>query len=300
MNTRTNRAKALLFPLIFIAYGTSQAQFLDAFDKDEITGWSFFTGDGAATMDFVPGDGYARILVDATADRHNVWWAIIKRDVSAWLDLEKLADPDYELRVEARVRVSDAPRRLNFMVNTQRTTDFHEHLKEYDIPDTAGWHTISMTTRNLDAVPGDALNVQLGVTDWGPDKYHVDVDYYRAEIVNVRRAGPDQGEPLPYHPAVPDIDTFAHKLEVTHDALINAGFPGVNFNDWHIKTREGDMPVLTVRAGQWAVLRWDFSRYAEAEADGAGLLELTMHSILKGGDYTAAYGEDFGMEFDKV
>ena len=292
--------KLLFFLLTLILPGISQAQFLDRFDRDDIEGWFFFTGDGDATMDFVQKKDCARILVDATRDKHNVWWAIIKRDISSYLDLQKLESPDFELRVEARVRVSDAPRRINFMINTQRTTNYHEHLLEYDIPDTTGWHTISMTTKNLDAAPGDTLYVQLGVTDWGLDKYHVDVDYYRADIVSVDRAEPDKGEPLPYHPPVPGTDTFSHQLAVKHAALINRDFPEVKFNDWHIKEQGRDVPILTVSAKQWAVLRWDFGNYAESQAAGLALLELTTQSILRGGDYIGAYGNDLGMEFGKV
>lgn len=300
MNMIYKKITPLLFLLFFIAPEICQSQFLDSFDNKKIEGWTFFTGDGGATMDFVPKDGHARIFVDATNDRHNVWWALIRRNISASLDLSKLKDPNFELRVEARVRVSDAPRRLNFMVNTQRTTDFHKQLREYDIADTTGWHTISMTTGNLDAVPGDSLFVQLGIIDWGLEKYHVDLDYYRADIIDVTEAGPDKGEPLLYHPPVPDTDRFSNHLDVTHDALINSDFPDVNFNDWQVTEQEGNVRVLTVDANQWAVLRWDFDQYKNAEADGLGLLELTTHSVSKGGNYIDAYGEELEMEFGKV
>ena len=49
---------------------------------------------------------------------------------------KRLQEPGYALRVEAKVRVSHAPRRVNFMANTQRTTNYHACLMEYDIPDT--------------------------------------------------------------------------------------------------------------------------------------------------------------------
>jgi hypothetical protein len=286
--------------LIFIIPAFSQAQFLDNFDKDDIEGWFFFTGDGKATMDFIQEDNYARILVDARKDKHNVWWAIIKRDISSFLDMKQLENPGFELRVEARVRLSHAPRRINFMINTQRTTNYHEHLMEYDIADTSAWHTISMTTKNLDALPGDSLYVQLGVTDWGLDTYHVDLDYYRADVVNVDLAGPDKGEPLPYHPALPAVETFEHKLDVAHDALINQQFPEVNFNDWSVSEQGKKVPVLTVSANQWIVLRWDFSQLKNKEAVGQGLLELTTHSILYGGNYRETFGNDLGMEFGKI
>ena len=129
-NTTASKNILSIVVLILAGCGICQAQFLDSFDKNEIEGWFFFTGDGAATMDFVQKDGFSRILVDATKDKHNVYWTLIKRDVTAFLDLEKLKEPDFELRVEAKVRVSNAPRRINMMVNTQRTINYHEHLME--------------------------------------------------------------------------------------------------------------------------------------------------------------------------
>lgn len=294
------KKKLKIILLILITYGICQAQFLDSFDRKKIEGWFFLTGDGAATMDFIQKDGYARIFVDATKDKHNVWWATIKRDVSASLDLNKLQDPSFELRVEAKVRVGNAPRRINMMVNTQRTTNFHIHLMEFDIPDTSNWHTVSMTTKKFDAVPGDTVYVQLSATDWGLGKYHVDLDYYRADIININLAEPDKGELVPYHPPVPDVDTFSNHLDVTHDGLINSNFPEVNFNDWHVKEQEGDARILTVNANQWAILRWDFEQYNNFKIDGSGLLELTTHSVPKGGNYIEIYGEDFGIEFGKI
>lgn len=278
----------------------AHAQFLDSFDGPPIEGWFTMSGDGAAKVEFLPHEGFARIQIDATPDRHNVWWTLIKRDVSRHLDLAKLADPAYELRVEARVRASHAPRRVNFMLNTQRTVDFHQHLREYDLADTAGWHTISMTTEDFDAVPGDTVFVQLAATDWGPGRYHLDVDYYRADVVRRDLAGPDVGEPLVYHPPIADPQGFAHHLRVTHDSVINSDHPDVNFNDWRTGEREGTARILTVDANQAAILRWDFAAFRGREADGAGVLELTTQSVALGGNYVAAYGEDLGVEFGKI
>lgn len=91
------------------------AQFIDDFndvaiakDPRGINGWAFFTGDGKATMDFQQGDGYASILVDSTKDKRNIWWALIKRRVSADLDLNLLKKSGFELRIEARIRLSHA------------------------------------------------------------------------------------------------------------------------------------------------------------------------------------------------
>lgn len=274
----------------------SHADFRDEFDGPPFVDWQLLTGDGNVQLRLEPMDGFARIHVDATQDQHNIWWAIIKRDVAAHLDLEKLKDPAYELRVEARIRPSHAPRRVNFMINTQRTTDFHEHLREYDLASTSEWHVISMTTRNLDVQPGDQLNVQLGITDWGPDQYHVDIDYYRAEVVKVSNAAPDLGEPLVYHPPVPPLNTFKNQEKVAQDAVINEHFPEVNFHNW----QSNGARVLTVTAGQYALLKWDLTAYKGQQAAGAGVLALTTESVQSGGNYVAAYGEDLGIEFGKL
>ncbi|HYD85501.1 MAG TPA: hypothetical protein VEA63_15650, partial [Opitutus sp.] len=265
-----------------------------------IEGWFTMTGDGTAKIDFVPNDGFARMQIDGTQDRHNVWWTLIKRDITADLDLAKLADPAYELRVEARVRASHAPRRVNFMINTQRTTDFHQHLREYDLADTSDWHTISMTTQDFDARPGDTVFVQLAATDWGSGKYHLDVDYYRADVVRRDGAKPDVGEPLVYHPPIPDLKTFEHHLAVTHDSVVHVDFPDVNFNDWHVTDASGPARVLTVDARQSAILRWNFGEYRARAVDGAGILELTTSSVAKGGDYVRHFGQDLGIEFGKL
>jgi hypothetical protein len=182
------------------------------------------------------------------------------------------------------------------MINTQRTTDYHEHLREYDLDQTTDWQVISMTTRNLDAMPGDQLNVQLSVTDWGPGEYYLDVDYYRAEVVPVKNAKADVGEPLVYHPPIPAVKSFTQHLKVQQDTSINSAFPLVNFNNW----TSNNARVFTVSAGQYPLLRWDLQSFQGQKATAAGVLELTTESVQKGGNYIAALGEDFGIEFDKV
>jgi hypothetical protein len=292
--------KSIIFFLILMASCISHAQFVDNFDSDSIKGWFCLTGDGAATMKFVQEKGYATMIVDATKDKYNIYWTTIKRDVSSSLDLSKLKDTTYQLRVEAKVRVHDAPRRLNTMVNTQRTKNYHIDLMEFEINDTTDWHIISMTTKRFDAVPGDTVYVQLCATDYGLGKYNVDIDYYRANIVNVREAGPDKGELIPYHPPMPGSAAFSEHLDVAQDCLINSDFPEVNFNDWQVKEEGGESYVLTINANQWAILKWDFKKYMGRKADGPGLLELTTQSAPQGGKYIEAYGEEFGIEFGKI
>ncbi|NLT51194.1 MAG: hypothetical protein GXX85_09780 [Ignavibacteria bacterium] len=297
-----NRLEKCITVIIFatLLSSFSEAQFLDEFDKNKIDGWFFFTGDGNAEMDFVQTDGFARIFIDATNDKYNVYWTLIKRDITEFLDLSKFKDAAYELRVEARVRVHEAPRRVNFMINTQRTTDFHKDLMEFDIPDTNEWHIISYTTHNFDALPGDTVYVQFCATDWGIGKYIVDLDYYKAEIVNIKIAESDKGVLTPYHPPIPEISTFINHYAVSDDCVINSDFTEVNFNDWKIKDKDGDKKVLTVNGNQWAILKWDFEKFMNLKIDGSGLLELTTQSVAKGGNYVKAFGDDLGIEFGKI
>jgi hypothetical protein len=290
----------ILFTLLLFPFFTSSAQFADHFEDHSVEDWDFFTGDGEASMTFTPKNRYVTIKVDATGDKHNVWWAIIKKNVAEQLDLSKLENPDFELRVEAKVRVSEAPRRLNFMVNTQRTTDYHKQLKEFDITDTTNWHVISMTTRDLDAVPGDDLNVQLGVTDWGFRTYEVDIDYYKADIINTKTPTPDKGEPLTYHPSIPEMDSFSNHLIASESAVINTRFPDTNFQNWQDHNATNSTSILSVSADNWVVLKWDFNEFKKPVTESAGILELTTHSIQTGGQYSAVFGEDLGMEFGKV
>lgn len=291
---------SLLVCILLLFSGLCQAQFIDNFDKKEIKEWLFFTGDGYATMDFVQQEGgYASVFIDATKDPYNIWYAITKRNVAPYLNLNKLKGTDTELRVEARVRIHNPPRRVNLMVNTQRTTDFHHDLMEFELPDT-NWHVISLTTRDLNAVPGDSLYIQFDVTDFGWDKYQVDVDYIKADIINVKKAGPDKGIRIPYHPPIPPVTTFSNHVEVKHDALINSDYPKVNLNDWHVQEKEGLARVLTISANQWAILRWDMEKYKNAKAEGAGLLELTTQAVSTGGNYKEVYGQQLGEEFPRV
>lgn len=265
----------------------ARAQFVDHFDEAATAGWDYNTGDGQVRMDFsASGDGQAVIRVDATQDRYNIWWALVRREVSEALDLDLLEEPDHELRIEARIRLSHAPRRVNLHLNTQRTTDFHTHLMEFDIPDTTGWHTISMTTHDFDAGPGDVVNAQLALIDWGLERYRLDVDYFRVDVVDTTRTGPDRGEQVPYDPPVPPLESFSKRLEVAEAGMIDLDHPDVNLSGWRIDG--SDVPVLTVDGTRLAVLRWNLDGYEDAS--GSAVLALTTYSLQRG-DYAL---DEFG------
>lgn len=298
--TSSKLKRALSFPALLamavLIPVTVRGQFFDDFngplnkDPEGVTGWSFFTGEGRAVVDFVRGPGYASILVDATGDRRGVWWALIKHRVSDRMDLALLGKPGYALRIEARIRVSHAPRRVNLHLNTQKTTDFHSHLMEFDIPDTTDWHTISMTTHGFQAGPGDTVNGQMALMDWGLGKYRVDVDYFRVDVVNAALAGPDKGEAVPYHPPVADPKSFACEARALADSTVDVDNPDVNLNNWYVRDAGKKTSIVTAGGTRLAILRFDFGAMAGKKVEGHGLLELTTRSIERASDEIPDFG----------
>ena len=278
--------------LLGLAATPAAAQFRDDFDGprgEPPRGWTFFTGDGAATMDFRNAGGQAALSVDATRDVRGIWWALIKRDIAGDLDLARLSKPGHALRLEARIRLNHAPRRVNLHFNTQRTTDFHSQLMEYDIPDTL-WHTISMTVADPDVRPGDHVNVQMALMDWGLSRYRADIDYYRADVVDAATAPPDMGEPLPYRPPVPVLSSFGDTATVVQDGMVDLQYPEINYAGWAAVDGAGKVPVLTVSGTQLVILRWDLRRLAGRRAAGPAVLELTTRSLQR----TRLEREEFG------
>lgn len=285
--------------LAFLWAVPARAQFRDDFsgpavktDPEGISGWIFFAGDGKAAMDFRQGGrGFASIFVDASRDRRNVWWALIERRVSKEMDLGRLKHPGQALRIEARLRVSHAPRRVNLQLLTQRTTDYEDNLMEFDIAEPMKWHTISLTVPHLDAGPGDSVIAHLALMDWGPGKYRVDLDYIKVDLVNLAEAGPDLGDAVPYHPPLPPLDSFICAARVDRDATIDLTDRDVNLGDWVALDRDKKIALLAVGASQAAILHWDLSSWKGEKAAGPGLLELTTRTLeRKAGDV-----KDFGL-----
>lgn len=291
------RGSCVLLLLIALALpAPSSAQFFDGFDNvklDPENGWFFKAGDGTATMDLRQGGpGYASIFVDGTTDRRGIWWALIERKVSDNMDLTLMNKPGHEFRIEARVRSSHAPRRINLQVLTQRTTDYESQLMEYDIPDADTWYTFSMTTHGFDAKPGDTIFGHLALMDWGLEKYRLDVDYIKVDLVDAATAGPDQGEAVPYHPPVADPKSFSQKIPVAADSSIDIDNTDVNANDWYVQGVDGKkINLLTVDGTHYVILRWDLKKFAGKKIAGHGLLELTTHSVLQ----KAERIKDFGL-----
>jgi hypothetical protein len=152
---------------------------------------------------------------------------------------------------------------------------------EFDVPDVEEWHTISMTTRGFDARPGDTVFGQLALMDWGHGRYRVDVDYFKVDVVEVATAPPDVGEAVPYHPPIPDPETFDHVVSAAAAAVVDGAHPGVSLYGWGVE-REGQRELLlTVGGTQTVILRFDLGAFAGKRVPDRGLLELTTHSVLR-------------------
>jgi hypothetical protein len=266
----------------------AHAQFVDNFDGPTVAldpegnhGWLFLAGDGTATMDLRQGGpGYASVFVDATTDKRGIWWALIERKLNGKLDLSLLKTPSYEVRIEARVKSSHAPRRINLQLATQRTTDDYSQLMEYDIPTANTWYTFSLTTNHFDAVPGDTVIAHLALMDWGLEKYQLDIDYIKVDVVNVGNVGPDKGEAVPYHPPVADYKKFHQVVPVAQDSMIDLESTEVNLNDWQAQDGTGKaVNVLTVDGGHYVILRWDLRAFGGSKVADHGLLELTTWAL---------------------
>jgi hypothetical protein len=275
------------------------AQFRDDFngpvvqtDPDGARGWLTLTGDGEAVMDFRQGGtGYASIFVDARQDRRNVWWALIERRALEHVDLRRLEEQGRAVRIEARIRVSQAPRRVNLQLLTQRTTDYESDLMEFDIPDTTNWHTISLTLPRLDAGPDDVVSAHLALMDWGLEKYRVDVDYVKVDLVEVSSAQPDQGDAVPYHPPLAEVKSFVRQARAAQAATIDLENRETNLSDWIAASEASQPSLLAVGGSQIVILRWDLVSCRGKKAAGAGLLELTTHAL----ERKAASPKDFGL-----
>jgi len=281
----------LIVAITFITFSVT-AQFIENFDGDgKPKGWVIMTGDGKAKIDFWQKNGIGSLYVDGTNDQLNIWWALARHRITG-LDMKKLVQPEYELRVEARIKVSHAPRRVNLHFNHQRTTDFHSHLMEFDIPDTTNWHTISMTTSNFEVQMGDSINSHLALMDWGLQTYRVDFDYFKVDVVKRSTATKDLGNPLPYHPPLAPPSSFKHNVSVVQDATIDTNFADRNFNSWEAKDTKGKHgDLLSVSDTRIIIMRWDLSDFKGKKISRSGLLELSPFAVQRSPDFH----KDFGM-----
>ncbi|MCK7489552.1 MAG: hypothetical protein MZU79_04415 [Anaerotruncus sp.] len=162
---------------------------------------------------------------------------------------------------------------------------------EYDLAEAGRWTTISLTTRGFEAEPGDTVNAQMALMDWGLGRYRVDVDYFKVDVVAAAEAGPDLGPPVPYHPPVADPSSFAKAVGVEADLTVDLGEPSVNLNDWAIRDGGGEAAVVSVGGTRLVLLRWDLRRFAGRKVTGSGLLELSTRAV----EVSKTERPDFGL-----
>lgn len=278
----------MFFLALLIGTNLPAAEFIELFEGDVLhhdptsrDGWAWMTGDGEAEITFSQAGGAGILQVDARGDRHNVWWAVIRRSISNDIDTRSLSRPDRELRVQAKIRSSAAPRRVNLHFNHSRTTDFHSHLMEFDIPRAEEWHTISMTTHGFDVESGDEVFVQMALMDWGRGQFRVDIDYMEVSVVDPETAGPDLGEPLPYRPTLPPIETFANRIGALQDATVDPYWVSMNFKSWSNEDRASPYPLIFAGGPKLILLRWNLEDFSDRNPRDWGVLELTTDQVFR-------------------
>jgi len=100
----------------------------------------------------------------------------------------------------------------------------------------------------------------------------------------------DPGEPLPYHPPIPDPGSFEQVIRAADSAVIDFANPEVNLGSWSVLESGTRHRVVTVGGTTWAVLRWDLEAFAGRRVTGHGLLELTTHSVQRNAEETKDFG----------
>jgi hypothetical protein len=278
---------------------SASAGFVENFNSDKLAtdstfenGWGTLTGSGEATVSFTQKNHHGFMTVDGRKDRRNIYWALIKRGVTRDIDMAKLLTPGHALRLEVKLRLSDAPRRVHFQINTNRTTDYDANLREFDLPDT-GWHVISWTHTDLDVKPGDHVFVTLGMTDMGRAVYTSEIAYVKAEVVDAAEAVHDQGPPLVYRPPLKPLGSYKSVVPVAEDAVLDSAYPWANFKSWSNMT-DGDgsqgCEVIAISGSMTSILRFDLSAFKGRTADGWGVLALTTDSVQWGPSNLEEFG----------
>ena len=127
--------------------------------------------------------------------------------------------------------------------------------------------------------------------DWGLEKYRLDVDYLKVDMVDAATAAPDQGEAVPYHPPIADPNSFSQKITVAADSSIHIENTDVRMNDWYVQDAAGKkINLLTVDGTHYVILRWDLRQFAGKKVVGHGLLELTTRSVQQKAERLKEFG----------
>jgi len=284
MNRLNPSAILLLFfgLLPFSAFAQYRADFDEAyrgFEPNHLPGWTAVTGQGDLIFRQRTENGSAGLVVDPLREKRNIWYAFVQQDVSAQLDLEQLSQPGYELRMEARVMASHAPRRINLYLSAEDGTGY---LREFDLASADEWHTISMVTNGFVFDSSNPLRAQISLMNWGnTDIYELKVDYVTVDVVKADGAHESFGEPIAYQPALKQADHYQQTMAPTASATIDAAFPDEVLSSWQNFSSAGQPSVIQVDQSKTILLQWDFSEFAGKTATEAGQLELATESLFR-------------------
>jgi len=210
------------------------------------------------------------------------------QSISEFIDVEKLNKPEYELRMEAKVMASHAPRRINMYLSSLDAGGF---LREFDLSSSNEWITISMVTSGFDFDPKKPLMTQVSMMDWGnTDIYELKVDYIKVDLVMASDKLEQFGEPLIYRPELKAAGFYKKEIAAEDNASIDMLFPNESLIGWQNETSNNAPSVLQVDQSKTIILKWDFSKYKGKKVAEDGQLELTSNSLLR----KAESGKDFG------
>lgn len=277
---------------------TAYGQFVEDFDlatpgfaPQGLAGWRAATGDGLIRFTQQIDGGMARLHINAMQDQRNIWYALVQRSITEFMgDLGTLRRPDRELRMEARVRPSHGPRRINMFLFSQFPTP-PELLREFDLPRAREWYTISMTTQGFVIPEGQGLHAQLSLMDWGTEEvFELDVDYIKVDVVDPSQQAPDSEHKVRYRPPLQPASSYQEEVSVSADAIVDKAYPQQVFSDWQAYQGEAHVPVLTVDAQKIVLLRWDLGAWAGKQVAGEAQLEIYTHQLQR----LASSPKDFG------
>ena len=274
--------------LVKAQYSEDFEQNTTAFSENGLAGWNSMSGDGDVLFTQKIEDGHAILKVDARQDKRNIWYAFTQKSVTNALNLKKLGKPHQALRIEARVRPSHAPRRVNLYLPIAGKTGHHANLMEFDLPEAGEWHTISMTLEGMEVQPDDRLIAQVSMMDWGiHGTYELDVDYIKVDVVDTRKAGPDKGNAVRYRPPLANPASFAISIEAAKDVSIDSSFPELNLHEW----LENGEKTLPVDATKTILLGWDFNDLKGQKVNGEGQLEIYTYRLARLKENPKDFGE---------
>ncbi len=278
------QSQKIVWAILFIALHHSAAsQFKEDFGENSpefkeqgLKNWNAITGDGTAMFKQKSENGIASLQIDGTVDKRNIWYAFIHTNVAPVLDIKKLSEPGYGLRISIRVKSSHGPRRINMYLTA---IDGSNLLYEFDLEEPGKWYELSMTATDFKASAEKGLLAQVSMMDWGnKEVYQLDIDYIKVDVVDVKKTKPDLGYGIEYRPPLKNKNTYQHEIKVSDDAMVNSVFADFNFNGWQA---DDSVFVLDASSTDRIIMKWDLSKYKGKKITEGGQLEITNYSVTR-------------------